>query len=749
MVHKSGWLAAILFLFLPVVILAGMNPCELAKLTAGDAAEGDIFGHCVSISGEYAIIGAPLDDDAGTDSGAAYIFKRDGMILSEVAKLTPIDSKAEDEFGHSVSISGDYAIIGAYGDDDAGNESGAAYVFKRDGETWTEEAKLKASNAAEGDRFSRSLSISGDYIVIGAKHGYGAVTNSGTAYIFKRDGTTWTEEAKLVASDGAEGDLFGSGVSISGDYAVIGAYGDAIAAPLSGSAYIFRREGTTWIEEAKLFASDGAQGDLFGCAAAISGDYAVIGAYWADDGGSKSGAAYVFKRQGTTWNEEAKLTASDAAPLDRFGRLVAISGDYAVIGARYGDGAAVDSGSAYLFKRNGTAWTEEAELFASDGAAEDVFGHGVAISSDHIVIGAFWDDEDGSRSGSAYVFGISGTACGTGIVAGPGPAGANPPLVHVFPPVQDAEYEYEFSPYGPPHFGVNVTCGDVAGNGYDEILTGPGPGAIFGPHVRGFKVDGTPLQNLSFFAYGTRKWGVHVASGDIDDDGYDEIITGTGPGAVFGPHVRAFDYDDTDSITPVPGVSFIAYNTRKRGVHVSAGDIDGDGYDEIITGPGPGVVFGPHVRGWNLDDGSAKALSSVSFLAYGTLKYGVVVACGDMDNDGFSEIATAPGPSSSFGSHIRGWNYDDISISPLSSCSFFAWPPSEARYGARVYAGADLDLDGRDEIVVGCGPDPSAGSTVRVFKYDEAGVTEWFSLESFASGWTHGVNVAAGRFLMP
>jgi len=333
-----------------------------------------------------------------------------------------------------------------------------------------------------------------------------------------------------------------------------------------------------------------------------------------------------------------------------------------------------------------------------------------------------------------------------GLVTGPGPANDNPPTVRVFPAADGAAHQYEFSAYGSPHFGVNVTCGDVDGPDDDEIITGAGPGAIYGPHVRGFHLNGTPVSGLSFIAYGTRKWGVNVACGDIDRDGFDEIITGPGPGAVFGPHVRAFDFDGTPSVTPVPGVSFFAYGTRKWGTNVTGGDIDGDGFDEIVTGPGPGAVFGPHIRGWNVDGGPASSIPKVSFFAYGTKKYGAVVAFGELDRDGFDEIITAPGPSGLFSAHVRGWDYDNASITPVPGCSFFAWPSTDVRFGARVYGGADLDGDGRNELVVGAGPDPSAGSPVKVFKYNGAGVTEWFSLQAFASSYTHGTNVAAGRF---
>ncbi len=329
----------------------------------------------------------------------------------------------------------------------------------------------------------------------------------------------------------------------------------------------------------------------------------------------------------------------------------------------------------------------------------------------------------------------------TGIVVGPGPHTQNPPTVRVFPPEQNAEAAFEFNAYGGAA-GVNVSCGDVFADGVDQIITGPGPGPIFGPHVRGFQVDGAPLEGLSYLAYGTSKWGVNVAAGDIDGDGFDEIITGAGPGAVFGPHVRGWDYDGGPDVTPISTVSYFAYGTPKWGVNVSAGDIDGDGYDEIVTGAGPGAVYGPHVRGWNVDGGTAASIPGCSFIAYGTHKYGVNISCGDVDGDGIDEIITAPGPSPVFGAHIRGF---DMNGTPLPGLSFLAWPPSGVRYGAKVFAGSDLDGEGWNEIVVGCGPDPDANTEVKVFQYDGSGVTPWFSLEAF-QGMTHGANVAAGRF---
>jgi len=331
------------------------------------------------------------------------------------------------------------------------------------------------------------------------------------------------------------------------------------------------------------------------------------------------------------------------------------------------------------------------------------------------------------------------------VVVGPGPAEGNPPLVRVFPPQNGATHLYEFKAYGADGYGVNVAAGDLDGDSLDEILTGAGPGAIYGPHVRGFAVDGTPLAGLSFLAYGTNKFGVNAAAGDIDGDGFDEVITGAGPGAVFGPHVRGWDYDGGAGVTPLAGVSYFAYGTPKWGVNVCCGDIDGDGYDEIVTGAGPGSVYGPHVRGWNVDNGMAAAVSGVSFLAYGTNQFGVNVSCGDVDGDGIDEIVTGPGPGSVFGAHIRGWNFDGAALEPLPGLSFFAFSWPEYHFGARVSARADLDGDRRDEIVAGPGPDSAVGTPVAVFTYHNGQVSAMAALEGF-SGMSHGATVAAGRF---
>jgi len=355
-----------------------------------------------------------------------------------------------------------------------------------------------------------------------------------------------------------------------------------------------------------------------------------------------------------------------------------------------------------------------------------------------------FDDPSWNGTANFCIKGLSTSGSGTScLVTGAGPGPENIPLVRVFDILNTSSPQAEFMPYAGHGYGVHVTAGDVIGHGYAQIITGAGPGEVFGPHVRGFQADGTPVPGLNFMAYGTPRYGVNVAAGDLDGDGFDEIITGAGPGPVFGPHVRAFDYDGKSSVSPSPGVSYFAYGTRRWGVNVSGGDIDSDGFDEILTGPGPGFIFGPHVRGWDVDADHVKSIPAVSYSAYGVRRYGVVVTSGDFDGDGFNEIITAPGPGGFFSAHIRGWNYDGDSVTPFPGCSFLAWPSNQTRYGARIYAGSNLDQDGQDDLIVGAGPDPSVAALAKVYT---SGMNFWFSFQAYTAGWTHGVNVTAGRF---
>ena len=398
---------------LPVILILMISFGESAhaqisefKITASDASTSSFFGKSVAVSGDYAVVGAYIDDEQGTFAGKAYIFKRSDSSWIEEAILLPAEVTNGDQFGLSVSIFGDYAVVGSRWDDDLGDNSGSAYIFKRTGTTWTLDLKLLPADGLSGDLFGHSVSIFGDYLIVGA-NGDDDNDNgdaSGSAYIFKRNDTTWTEEAKLLASDGAIFDSFGYSVSIFGDYVLVGAKGHDEKGNNSGSVYVFKRSGTSWTEKTELLASDGTLFDAFGYSVSLSADYAVISAEGENEKGSEAGAVYLFKLTDSTWTEDVKLIASDGAAGDGFGSSVSISGDYILVGAWEDDDSANASGSAYLFNLGDTGWVEAEKLNASDAAATDWFGESVSISGGYVFVGANGHSDFGGSSGAAYIY---------------------------------------------------------------------------------------------------------------------------------------------------------------------------------------------------------------------------------------------------------------------------------------------------------------------------------------------------------
>ncbi len=366
---------------------------EKTKLLASDGESQDYFGTYLSIYENFAIIGAYRDDDNGIGSGSAYIFYKNDLNWTEHAKLLASDGSANDNFGSSVSIYGEYAIIGAPGDNVYGASSGSAYVFHRSGNTWIQQAKLIPSDGETNDHFGHTVCIYGDYAFVGAPRDEFYM---GSAYVFHRSGTSWIQQSKLIASDGQTLDLFGVSVSLDGDYAVIGSSLDDDNGDRSGSAFVFHRSGSTWSEQAKLLASDGESDDEFGFSASIKGDYIIVGA-WAHNNGS----AYIYKRSGTSWSQQTKLIASDGSSGDYFGYSVSIDENYVAIGA---PGYNNDMGAVYVFNQSGGIWSEQEKLLASDGEDNDHFGSPVSLYTNLLLISAAWSNPLGPCSGSAYVF---------------------------------------------------------------------------------------------------------------------------------------------------------------------------------------------------------------------------------------------------------------------------------------------------------------------------------------------------------
>ena len=374
---------------------------QVKKLVASDGAANDYFGRAVAISGESVMVGA-VGDEAGR--GAAYLFARnqDGAnAWGQVGKLTAADGAAGDNFGIAVAGNedADTFVLGAPGDE---AWKGAAYVFAYQGSNWVQQHKTAASDGVASDWFGYSVALSGDTLVVGAE---GDDSFKGAAYVFVRNwggADNWGQVQKLTAADGAAGDAFGCAVAISGDTVVVGAFGDD---SFKGAAYVFARNWSgadNWGQVKKLTASDGATDDRFGISVALSGDTVMVGAFLDD---SWKGAAYVFTRnQGgvpDNWGQAKKLTASDGVADDYFGYSVALSGDTLVVGALGDDSG---RGATYVYARNqggADQWGQVKKLTASDGAANENFGFSVAISGDTVVVGAFRDD---SGRGATYVF---------------------------------------------------------------------------------------------------------------------------------------------------------------------------------------------------------------------------------------------------------------------------------------------------------------------------------------------------------
>ena len=379
------------------------------KLTTGAA--DDHFGYSVAISGNRAVVGAPFHDiNSLMDRGAVYVFVRNGSIWTQEQKLTAYDGASYDLFGQSVAIDGDTLVVGAPQDDwYFENDRGSAYVFVRSGSSWSKQDKLLASDADAGDYFGRSVAISGDTVVVAAPgDNVGSNNGQGSAYVFVRSSLSWSLQQQLIAANGMAYDDFGRSVGVSGDTVVVGVpKHDVGSSTNQGTAFVFVRSGQTWSQQQQLTAADGAAYDDFGRSVAISGETLVVGAYVDHiSNHADQGSAYVFVRSASVWSQQQHLVANDGAANDWFGFSVAISGDTIVVGAP-GDsiGSSSARGSAYVFVRSNQTWSQHQKLTANDGAALDWFGFSVATSGGTAAIGAYGDKVGSDNDqGSVYIF---------------------------------------------------------------------------------------------------------------------------------------------------------------------------------------------------------------------------------------------------------------------------------------------------------------------------------------------------------
>lgn len=359
------------------------------QLRGSDTTTSDFFGRSVAVSGNTALIGAFQATLTGKpNAGAAYVFVHSGSTWTQQQKIVASDAAQDAAFGYAVALSGNTALIGAPGAAQGTlTEAGAAYVFTRTGTTWTLEQRLAASDAAAADQFGDSVSLDGDSAVVGADYAdVAGKDGSGAAYVFTRSGTTWSEQKKLSGSDSSDGDHFAQSVSISGNSVVAGApYADVAGKASAGAAYVFVRAGTVWSEQKKATASDAGSGDGFGTSVALVNDTLLVGAPGADVGGKvDAGATYYFARGGAIWAQKQKLTAALPAASDAFGQAVAANGTNGIVGA---DGTS-GGGAAYLFTLSGMSWTLQQSFVSPFVGADGNFGRGVALDGDSGVIGA-------------------------------------------------------------------------------------------------------------------------------------------------------------------------------------------------------------------------------------------------------------------------------------------------------------------------------------------------------------------------
>jgi hypothetical protein len=453
---------------------------QQAYIKASNPGDADQFGYSIALSGDTLAVGAFHEDSGATgiggdgsdstapQSGAVYIFIRDGAGWSQQAYIKASNTESKDRFGISLALSGDTLAVGAYWEDSSAigidgdendnsqTDAGAVYVFTRSGTVWTQQAYLKASNTGNGDAFGWSVALSGDTLAVGAtgeasdgsSQSNNDLSNAGAAYVFTRSGTKWTQQAYLKASNIGSDDSFGYSVALDGDTLAVGADreaskstgidGDQTDNSLAnaGAVYVYTRSGMTWSQQAYIKASNTGSNDVFGWSLALFDDTLAVGAAGEasgngdqnDDSASSAGAAYVFTRSGAAWSQQDYIKASSAGEADQFGWSLSLTGDILAVGAPREDSSATgvggdqgndglpDSGAAYLFIRSGTVWSQQDYVKPAVTDNGDLFGYSVALSGDTLAAGA--PGEDGSAtgvdgdatdnslggSGAAYVF---------------------------------------------------------------------------------------------------------------------------------------------------------------------------------------------------------------------------------------------------------------------------------------------------------------------------------------------------------
>ncbi|WP_428265881.1 FG-GAP repeat protein [Haliangium sp.] len=383
---------------------------ELGYVFPADVAVGDSFGRGVAVQGDMLIAGAYGSELGGNGSGAAYSFVRVGDNWVEEALLLPATVGPSDGFGEAIALDGDTVAIGARGDGaQAGYNEGSVYIYERVGGAWVESGKLVSPTPVRNGNFGLRMALVGDTLLLGAN---GENAGAGQVYVYERDPSAaegWRQTEILRNPDGVDGDGFGYPVAFDGTVAVIGSPGrDSSAALNSGAAYVFRRNGGVWSLEAELTPTDPHVGLEFSThAVAVDGDTVVVGDYGNETLYDNDGAAYVYTHDGASWSLQAKLTAADLEHIASFGWAVDIQGNRLAVSAKNVTGSTLRSGAVYLFEREGTTWTQVDKIFTNNATAYENFGYFIDLDGDQLAVSCFGDNVAAEYGGAVYFFGLS------------------------------------------------------------------------------------------------------------------------------------------------------------------------------------------------------------------------------------------------------------------------------------------------------------------------------------------------------
>ncbi|MFK7847653.1 MAG: T9SS type A sorting domain-containing protein [Rhodothermales bacterium] len=361
------------------------------------------FSHAIAASGDVIMASSPFDYD-NSYVGAVYVYRFDGTSWIEEAILTASDGGPNQYFGWSIDLDENVAVVSAIGGfDEQGNKSGTAYIFRYNGSTWVEESKLLPHYNGVDFAFGNAVSLDGNVAIVGSSSDKPpAVGQTGAAYIYRYDGSDWIEEAYFYPDHGQTGILYGQSVAVDGDVAFVGSHSEYSPLSFAGAVYVYRYDGLVWFEESKLIASDAASNDQFGFSISIHNEVAAIGAYTKDEVNEDAGAVYVFRYNGTSWQEEEKLFDSSGNKDDRYGYSLAIESDMLFVGSNLNDDGATNAGSVFAYQYNGTNWAFEDQIIASDAEVHDEFGSSVAVSGDVLAVGAPGEDTFSSIGGVQY-----------------------------------------------------------------------------------------------------------------------------------------------------------------------------------------------------------------------------------------------------------------------------------------------------------------------------------------------------------